>query len=71
MKNWLAPQVLYCQEVLLLCSDSNVSVHDLQATRLYALGLDHRQLTYPHDGRDDSLPDAEVTKARVVHDLLA
>ena len=50
---------------------SNVSVHDFQATRLYALGLDHRQLTYPHDGRDDSLPDAEVTKARVVHDLLA
>ena len=48
-----------------------VSVHDLQATLLHALGLDHRQLTYPHDGRADSLTDADVTKARVVHALLA
>jgi hypothetical protein len=48
-----------------------VTVHDLQATLLHALGLDHRRLTYPHDGRDDSLTDAEVTKAQVVHGLLA
>lgn len=31
---------------------------------------DHRQLTYPHDGRETSLTDAEVTKARVVRELL-
>jgi hypothetical protein len=35
------------------------------------LGLDHRQLTYPHEGRDASLTDADVTKARVVPELLA
>ena len=48
-----------------------VTVHDLQATLLHALGLDHRKLTYPHEGRLDSLTDAEVTKAKVIPDLLA
>ena len=48
-----------------------VSVHDLQATLLHALGLDHRRLTYPHDGRADSLTDVDVTKAKVVNPLLA
>jgi hypothetical protein len=47
-----------------------VSVHDLQATLLHALGLDHRRLTFPHDGRDESLTDPEVTGARVVAALL-
>ena len=48
-----------------------VNVHDLHATLLHSLGLDHLKLTYPHDGRDESLSDAEVTKARVVKELLA
>ena len=43
-----------------------VTVHDLHATILAALGLDHVGLTFPHDGRADSLTDHEVTKARVV-----
>lgn len=47
-----------------------VTVHDLQATLLESLGIDHRKLTYPHDGRDASLTDAEVTKARVIRELL-
>jgi hypothetical protein len=47
-----------------------VSVYDLQATLLSALGLDHRKLVYPHEGRLDTLTDAEVTKARVVNELL-
>ena len=47
-----------------------VTVHDLQATLLHALGLDHRKLTYPHEGRLDSLTDAEVTKAKVVPSCL-
>jgi hypothetical protein len=47
-----------------------VTVHDLHATLLHALGLDHRQLTYPHEGRSTSLTDADITKARVIHDLL-
>ena len=48
-----------------------VTVHDLHATLLHALGIDHHQLTYPHDGRDASLSDAEVTKAKVAKGLLA
>lgn len=47
-----------------------VNVHDLHATLLHALGLDHRKLTHPHDGRETSLSDAEVTKAKVVTSLL-
>jgi hypothetical protein len=48
-----------------------VNVHDLHATMLASLGLDHTRLAVPHDGRDTSLTDAEVTHAKVVHDLLA
>src|SRR5206468_9780021 len=48
-----------------------VRVADLHATLLHALGLDHEQLTYPHEGREDSLTDAAVTRAQVVADLLA
>jgi hypothetical protein len=50
--------------------DGVVTVHDLQATLLHALGLDHRKLTYPHEGRFDSLTDSEVSKAKVVPELL-
>jgi hypothetical protein len=48
-----------------------VRVCDLHATLLHTLGLDHRRLTYPHDGRDDSLSDATVTDAAIVPQLLA
>jgi uncharacterized protein (DUF1501 family) len=48
-----------------------VNVHDFHATLLHALGLDHHKLTHPHDGRETSLTDAEVTKAKVVDKLLA
>jgi hypothetical protein len=48
-----------------------VRVHDLHATLLHALGLDHHKLTFPHEGRDDTLTDPEVTRADVVQDLLA
>lgn len=51
--------------------DDVVTVHDLQATLLHALGLDHRKLTYPHEGRFDSLTDAEVTRAKIIPQLLA
>ena len=36
-----------------------VSVHDLHATILFQLGLDHRALTYRFGGRDITLPDVE------------
>lgn len=51
--------------------DDIVTVPDLHATLLHALGLDHERLTSPHAGRDDSLTDAGVTHARVVDELLA
>ncbi|HEX7375741.1 MAG TPA: DUF1501 domain-containing protein [Pirellulales bacterium] len=51
--------------------DGRVSVHDLHATLLHALGLNHLRLTFPHEGRNDSLTDADVSKAGVVAELLA
>ena len=51
--------------------DNVVTVPNLHATLLHALGLDHEQLTYPHHGRDENLTDTVVTHAQVAHDLLA
>jgi hypothetical protein len=34
-------------------------VHDLQATMLHILGLDHTKLTYQHSGRDFRLTDVQ------------
>jgi hypothetical protein len=48
-----------------------VNVHDLHATLLHTLGLEHESLTYPHEGREASLTDAEVTHAKIVSELLA
>jgi uncharacterized protein (DUF1501 family) len=44
-----------------------VHMHDLHATLLHALGLDHERLTYRHGGRDFRLTDVY---GRVVQDLL-
>jgi len=43
-------------------------VHDLHATILHLLGLDHTRLTFPHNGRDDRLTD---TAGNVIHSILA
>jgi hypothetical protein len=45
-----------------------VHMHDLHATLLHQLGLDHLQLTYKHAGRDFRLTDVH---GRVVQDLLS
>lgn len=45
-----------------------VHVHDLHATILHALGLDHEKLTYRYAGRDFRLTDVH---GKVLHDLLA
>lgn len=37
--------------------DNPVHMHDLHATLLYALGIDHERLTYRHAGRDFRLTD--------------
>lgn len=45
--------------------EERVHVHDLQATILHQLGLDHERLTYPFQGRDFRLTDVsgEVVRA--------
>lgn len=45
-----------------------VHMHDLHATLLYLLGLDHERLTYRHAGRDFRLTDVH---GNVVHGILA
>jgi uncharacterized protein (DUF1501 family) len=45
-----------------------VHVHDLHATILYLLGIDHLKLTYPYSGRDFRLTD---TAGEVIHDIVA
>ena len=47
-----------------------VSVPDLHATILSLLGLDHDQVTYPHNGNTETSTDSKVNDARVVTDLL-
>jgi hypothetical protein len=39
--------------------ENRVSVHDLHATILHLLGLDHQRLTFRHNGRDFRLTDVE------------
>lgn len=48
--------------------ENPVHVHDLNATILHLLGIDHERLTYRHQGRDVRLTDVA---GRVVHDLLS
>ena len=47
--------------------ENPVHMHDLHATLLYALGLDHKRLTYRHAGRDFRLTDVY---GNIVHDIL-
>ncbi|HMC88676.1 MAG TPA: DUF1501 domain-containing protein, partial [Gemmataceae bacterium] len=48
--------------------EDRVHVHDLQATILHLLGLDHKRLTYRFQGRDFRLTDVA---GEVVHKMLA
>jgi uncharacterized protein (DUF1501 family) len=48
--------------------EGKVHMHDLHATILHMLGLDHEALTYRHDGRDFRLTDVH---GLVVNDILA
>jgi arylsulfatase A-like enzyme len=55
-------------ELCLTIRENPVHVHDLQATLLHCLGLDHTRLTYRHMGRDFRLTDVA---GNVVPELLA
>jgi uncharacterized protein (DUF1501 family) len=45
-----------------------VHIHDLHATLLHLMGLDHERLTYRYSGRDFRLTDVH---GRVVNEILA
>jgi hypothetical protein len=55
-------------EVGMNAVQDRVHVHDLHATVLHLLGLDHEKLTYRYSGRDFRLTDVH---GRVVHDVIA
>ena len=48
--------------------ENKVHMHDLHATLLHLMGLNHKQLTYRYDGRDFRLTDVA---GRVVTDIIA
>ena len=48
--------------------EDKVHFHDLHATLLHQLGLDHTRLTYRYAGRDFRLTDVH---GEVVHDILS
>ena len=48
--------------------ENPVHVHDLHATILHLMGIDHEKLTYRYSGRDFRLTDIHGS---VVHDLIA
>jgi len=48
--------------------ENPVHIHDLNATILHCLGIDHKRLTYRFQGRDFRLTDVH---GNVVHDILA
>ena len=52
----------------LRAAENTVHVHDLHATILHLLGMDHEALTYFHNGRDHRLTDVA---GNVVTDILA
>jgi hypothetical protein len=49
-------------------AENPVHIHDLNATILHQLGIDHERMTYRHQGRDFRLTDVH---GNVVHDILA
>ena len=48
--------------------ENRMHVHDLHATMLHLMGINHEQLTYRYSGRDFRLTDVE---GRVAHDIIA
>lgn len=52
----------------ILADRDTVHTHDLNATMLHLLGIDHERLTYRHAGRDFRLTDVH---GEVIHDVIA
>ena len=47
--------------------ENKLTIHDLHATMLYLLGIDHKRLTFRFSGRDMRLTDVE---GEVVREIL-
>lgn len=52
-------------------AEKPVAVGELHATLLRQFGLDHSTLTYSHQGRDESLTDADITGVEPVLELVS
>jgi hypothetical protein len=52
----------------ILATEDKVHTHDLHATLLHLLGIDHERLTFRHAGRDFRLTDVH---GNVVHKIIA
>ena len=72
---WLAgggikPGLVYgkTDELGTMAIEDKVHVHDLHATILHLMGIDHTKLVYRYSGRDFRLTDVH---GKVVHDILA
>ncbi len=55
-------------EIGFFAAENKMTIHDLHATILHQLGLDHEQLTYHYGGRDFRATDVD---GKVIHDILA
>ena len=55
-------------ELGLYAVEGRAHVHDLHATILHLLGLDHERLTFPFNGREERLT---ITEGKVIHGILA
>ena len=55
-------------ELGLFATEDKMHVHDIHATILHLLGLDHLKLTYRHNSRDVRLTDVF---GNVIHDIVA
>ena len=58
----------YTDEFGLAAVENRVHVHDLHATILHLMGLDHEKLTFRYSGRDYRLTDVS---GKVIRDVLA
>jgi hypothetical protein len=72
---WMAgggakPGIVYgaTDEIGLYAVDRPAHIHDMHATILALLGLDHEQLTLSHNGRDERLT---MTAGKVIREILA
>ncbi len=54
-------------EIGLYAVDKPAHVHDIHATILHLLGLDHKHLTFAHDGRDERLTE---TSGHILKEIL-